>query len=745
MSKLLVVPPTSVRWQQVRWAILGCYVLLAMLYATVMPIFEISDEASHYPVVDYLASHGELPVQDKNRPNPWDWEAAQPPLYYAVSALLVAPFDRSDLYDKYWVPNPHGQIGITNTTHNRNGMTHNWEAQSFPWDGAALHVRVVRAFSIVLSAASVWLMFAIGRQIAPQTPAIAVLMMALTAFNPMFIAIGASVNNDNMATFFVTLAIALSFSSWHDGLTWRRVCLLALVCVLAAASKLSGTHAFIFAGLTIALTVYKRRLPFRQLVLAGTVFVMLWGVLLGWWYIRNWQLYDDPLGNTHMAETVGLREPSIGVVELLREEWFSFYTAYWGAFGMLTFTGPPALFYYTGVVVGLAALGAVYGLRQFSLSAFWDWLPFGLLMGLLAVGSLSVISWSLLTPASQGRLLFPYNSAVVALLAVGLHQLLRSRLAMTTVMPLAILAVYCGLVVIPNAYALPPTIDHVPSNVRLIDVRFDTVGLVAVQVDETPITQADPVLSVTLYWHSARTSEPLSYFVTVFGRNTSGEMVVLGKRDSYPGYGLLATNLWQPDRIYAETIAIELDQWPTDLDLPLQPRLHIGMRDNETDTIIQAYNTADEPIEAVFVNDGRLIDPDTRQRDEFVAEFINVARLYDLQITQAGTTLMVDMRWEPLRPQADDLTVFVQLIVPDDPTLQLASGDSPPRQGWWPTSSWVVGNIFSDRYTLSLDGVPSGGYELLIGLYHPETFARVPVTDGPYPDAIVQPIHILTE
>ncbi len=742
IPKLIDMPSTSLQWRAVRHKILLIYILLGLLYASVTPIFEISDEVNHYPVVDYIATHHALPIQDTHRTHAWDWEAAQPPLYYVTAALLIAPFDRSDLYTHHWIKNPHAQVGIPNTTHNRNVMVHDWEKQSFLWRGTPLHVRIVRLYSLVLSAGTVWLIFVIGRQLAPKAPSLAAMMMALTAFNPMFIAIGASVNNDNMVTFFTTLAIALSFSIWRDGFTWARVWALAFVCVLASASKLSGTYAFVIAGLSITYTVYKQRLPLRQLILAGLVFALLWGALLGWWYIRNWQLYDDPLGNTHMARTVGLRTPSISIWELLREEWFSFYVAYWGGFGLLTFTAPPILFYYTGALIGVAILGGgLYTLRLKSLQIIEEKVPFFLLMFLLTLGVGSVISWSLLTPASQGRLLFPYNAAIVALLATGIHYILQPRFALLVTMPLMLLAFYCGVWTIPRAFALPPSIDTLPNDAQRIDVTFDNVGLLAVAVDDTPVTRAAPYLDVTLYWHTERTERPLSYFVVIYGRDQNGDLLPLGKRDSYPVYGLLSTTQWQPNKIYAETISIHLDQWYSTLDLPLQPRLHIGMRDHEQDITIQARSAIGETISDVFVNGGRIIDNQAPKVQQLAAEFVNVARLYDVQIQRVENTLHIQTYWEPLRQQPEDWTVFVQLVDPNFPQQIIASGDSPPRQGWWPTSSWIPHLIFFDQYLLDIANVSSGEYSIFIGLYHPETFRRIPIKNGLYPDAYE---HVIT-
>ncbi|HLA44896.1 MAG TPA: hypothetical protein VJZ27_15735, partial [Aggregatilineales bacterium] len=137
------MPPTSRAMQQRRKLITLIFAILASLYSIITPIFEISDEVSHYPVIDYIADYGQLPVQNVNRDNRWDWEAAQPPLYYVLSALMVAPFNRDDL-ESHLVENPHAKVGIGLATDNHNFVLHDVDKQKFPWSGTPLHVHLLR-------------------------------------------------------------------------------------------------------------------------------------------------------------------------------------------------------------------------------------------------------------------------------------------------------------------------------------------------------------------------------------------------------------------------------------------------------------------------------------------------------------------------------------------------------------------------------------------------------------------------
>src|SRR5687768_3862668 len=92
-------------------AIVSLYLILATLYSIVTPVFEASDEISHYPVVEHIATTGELPIQRPGVETLWEQEGSQPPLYYLLSAGLTFWIDTSDLEALLW-RNPHAKLGI---------------------------------------------------------------------------------------------------------------------------------------------------------------------------------------------------------------------------------------------------------------------------------------------------------------------------------------------------------------------------------------------------------------------------------------------------------------------------------------------------------------------------------------------------------------------------------------------------------------------------------------------------------
>ena len=101
----------SVRSRRGLVVILALYLALAGAYSVVTPIFETSDEVWHYPFVKRLADGEGLPMLSGDHGEPWRQEGGQPPLYYALGALLTRGIDTDDLHEVRWL-NPHADTGV---------------------------------------------------------------------------------------------------------------------------------------------------------------------------------------------------------------------------------------------------------------------------------------------------------------------------------------------------------------------------------------------------------------------------------------------------------------------------------------------------------------------------------------------------------------------------------------------------------------------------------------------------------
>ena len=188
--------------------ILTLFVLLGSSYALITPAFEASDELWHDPMVRHLADGNPLPVQvfDPALAGPWNQEASQPPLYYYLAAALTFWIDTADMEQVRWL-NPHVDNGVITPDGNNNLVVHDRAAN--PWAGTLLAIRIIRLFSVLLGAATVYLTYRIATEVAPGRPEVALLAAAFNAFLPMFLFISGAVNNDNLAVPLASLALLL--------------------------------------------------------------------------------------------------------------------------------------------------------------------------------------------------------------------------------------------------------------------------------------------------------------------------------------------------------------------------------------------------------------------------------------------------------------------------------------------------------------------------------------------------------
>ncbi len=106
---------------------------------------------------------------------------------------------------------------------------------------------------------------------------------------------------------------------------------------------------------------------------------------------------------------------------------------------------------------------------------------------------------------------------------------------------------------------------------------------------------------------------------------------------------------------------------------------------------------------------------------------------YDLQPTPSaplrrGERLALTLYWRDVRPVDRSYKVFTHLVGPDGKIY--GQSDSVPLAGNAPTSSWVPGEILTDRYDLAVaPTAPLGTYELSVGFYDPENGERLPLLD----------------
>ena len=82
-----------------RWAILLFGILNAILYSSLLPLFEGFDETFHYGYVQYVSTHGAFPVLGQTVISEEIWQALQvQPVSHYIQASTKAPTNFTDYY-----------------------------------------------------------------------------------------------------------------------------------------------------------------------------------------------------------------------------------------------------------------------------------------------------------------------------------------------------------------------------------------------------------------------------------------------------------------------------------------------------------------------------------------------------------------------------------------------------------------------------------------------------------------------
>ena len=181
--------------------ILTLYLLLALGYGVINPLFEAPDEHWHYFTAQFIADNKRLPVvAPGDEYDEWlSQEAAQPPLYYLLSALLIVPIDVADARAQVWL-NPLAWIGNAEATVNVNRMVHT-PAEAWPWHGLALAAHLLRGVSALLGLGTLLCVYGSGRLLWPERRDRALLAAALVAFWPQFGFLHGAISNDPLIIF----------------------------------------------------------------------------------------------------------------------------------------------------------------------------------------------------------------------------------------------------------------------------------------------------------------------------------------------------------------------------------------------------------------------------------------------------------------------------------------------------------------------------------------------------------------
>ncbi len=272
-----------------------------------------------------------------------------------------------------------------------------------------------------------------------------------------------------------------------------------------------------------------------------------------------------------------------------------------------------------------------------------------------------------------------------------------------------------GPVIIGKAHA-PPPIEELQFQ---HPVGVDLDGLRLLGYSLTPeLTRPGDTLPFVLFWQ-AREKIGRDYLISLQLQDEDGQ--AWGEHRSRPLEGAYPTDRWDEGEIVRDQ-----RDWVIPPDVPSgRHRLLVGLIDEASGEQVAQADLGKLTVEA-----RKRVTTAPPIRYPLAVNFDHKAELlgYDLEETnlKPGDTLHLTLYWRALAEMDKSYTVFTHLL--DSDSHIRGQKDSVPGNGTLPTTSWVTGEIITDKYEIAVhsDAQP-GRCVLEIGFYGADTGQRLPV------------------
>lgn len=715
--------------------ILLAFVFFATASSVINPLFEATDELRHYRFVQHIIQRRALPVQGEVGCSA---QGHHPPLFYATAAAVTFWVDTGHDVCTTLEDNPFWAYRAWEVGRDNKNQYLHTAAEAFPWSGEALAAHLTRLVNVAFGTAVVYLTFLVGMAIWPKRPFLALGATAFVAFNPMFVYMSGSVNNDviaGLAGAAVTLAVVRLVRDEH-GLSRRWGVVLGILYGLALLSKFNLLA--IAATIETAVTYTAWRKKQWRLWLETNLLIAGFTVLLaGWWFVRNQLLYGEPTGVKRLTELWGARDP--------RESWGAaifelpyLWTSLWGRFGYGQVPMPDGIYMALCWIVGLGLAGCVLPfVRRNRAELAQIWPSLGLLLLNCILFFAVIFNYLLISPAGpMGRFFFPALPSLAILTFYGWSRWLAwvnglragegeakglAALALAGMAGLTAAAIFGYLAFAfsrPKSFAVDTAVPNP------VNARFDTfVTLHGYQLSPTTV-EPGGYIDISLYWDVLGTP-PGNYllFVHLIDQETG---TIIAQRDTHPGLGNFPSSQWQAGDRFIEEVRLYLPETaytPANAELrvgfyapgPNGYRLGITGTDGQglgdslalgTVSVVPwqgetAVTGVPNPLDQNFNNEVRL-----------------VGYQYNNRILSPGDVLTIDTYWQPLPSLTRDYRL--QFWVWDENGNVSARWEGEPAAG--PMTTWETDEVVVVETAVSLpDDLPPGTYTIHLALIEPVT------------------------
>ncbi len=254
---LFLYKKNKLSYEAVIYLIFACGFALRLCYALKIGYFqnqhdvESLNSSGHLSYINYIFNNGSLP--DTNY-----WQFSHPPLHHLISAVVV-------------------------------------------WFGDLLGFSLERSFeniqllTVIYSSVSMIIGVKICSELGVNVKALIICCLILAFFPGMFVLAG-SINND-ILMIMLTLISLLYLIKWYKAPSLKFAVISGMFCGLAMMTKVSAALFAVVAGITVLIKlIFDKSLRFGRVALHSFLFVILLLPLGLWHPIRNYILFEQPLG-----------------------------------------------------------------------------------------------------------------------------------------------------------------------------------------------------------------------------------------------------------------------------------------------------------------------------------------------------------------------------------------------------------------------------------------------------------------
>jgi hypothetical protein len=362
-------------------AIIAISFCMGLLFIRIVPFRSFPDEADHLAYAQFIRTHHSIPPLAREGEVVRITESFQPPLFYICASFLIFSKDFSTV------------------------------------------LFTLRMFSLTLAMLAIWLIWKSASLVYPRYIPVLMLASASAAFNPEYIWIHSGVSNMSMSTFTCALTLYLSLRIMDEKESPLRGSI--LIGLAAGAMLLSRVlNVCLVPACAIAILYRTRRKSLAPLAAFGASTV----IVCGWWYLRNWMDYGDPLlwhiHQTTMGKTWARNATSIRIEDLLTAPAF-LHASFWAYFGRNEYHARIADYAVYLLIVALSAVGVAEILFRRSGDSQFRERPFDrprfvflIVCASLAILEIMVMQFKIALP--QGRYLYMAYVALGTLFGCGL-------------------------------------------------------------------------------------------------------------------------------------------------------------------------------------------------------------------------------------------------------------------------------------------------------------------------------------